>query len=105
MFGGVGFLLNGNLLVGVWKDSLLVRLGPDESDETQGAACQGVRHHEQADEGLGASASWRHSWRNVNRTTQAHLPLETAKAQVASSRFRAAAKGRLLTMIFPSQGV
>jgi hypothetical protein len=26
MFGGVGFLLNGNLLVGVWKDSLCVRL-------------------------------------------------------------------------------
>ena len=22
MFGGIGFLLNGNLLVGVWKDSL-----------------------------------------------------------------------------------
>ena len=33
MFGGIGFLLNGNLLVGVRKDSLLVRLGPDESDE------------------------------------------------------------------------
>jgi TfoX/Sxy family transcriptional regulator of competence genes len=33
MFGGVGFLLNGNLLVGVRQDSLLVRLGPDESDE------------------------------------------------------------------------
>jgi TfoX/Sxy family transcriptional regulator of competence genes len=33
MFGGVGFLLNGNLLVGVRKDSLLVRLGPDESNE------------------------------------------------------------------------
>jgi hypothetical protein len=32
MFGGFGFLLNGNLLVGVWKDSLIVRLGPDESD-------------------------------------------------------------------------
>ncbi len=30
MFGGVGFLLNGNLLVGVRKDSLLVRLGPLE---------------------------------------------------------------------------
>ncbi len=29
MFGGVGFLLNGNLLVGVWKESLVVRLGPD----------------------------------------------------------------------------
>jgi len=33
MFGGVGFLFNGNMLVGVWKDSLIVRLGPDEGDE------------------------------------------------------------------------
>jgi hypothetical protein len=33
MFGGVGFLLTGNLLVGVWKDSLIVRLGPEEGDE------------------------------------------------------------------------
>src|SRR6516225_4205813 len=33
MFGGVGFLLHGNMLVGVWKDSLIVRLGPDEGDE------------------------------------------------------------------------
>jgi TfoX/Sxy family transcriptional regulator of competence genes len=33
MFGGVGFLLNGNLLVGVRKDSLLVRLVPEQSDE------------------------------------------------------------------------
>ena len=32
MFGGIGFLLNGNLLVGVRKDSLLVRLGPEQSD-------------------------------------------------------------------------
>lgn len=32
MFGGVGLLLNGNMLVGVWKDSLIVRLGPDEGD-------------------------------------------------------------------------
>jgi TfoX/Sxy family transcriptional regulator of competence genes len=32
MFGGVGFLLRGNMLVGVWKDSLIVRLGPDEGD-------------------------------------------------------------------------
>ncbi|HKB03771.1 MAG TPA: TfoX/Sxy family protein [Gemmataceae bacterium] len=32
MFGGIGFLLNGNMLVGVWKDSLIVRLGPDEGD-------------------------------------------------------------------------
>jgi hypothetical protein len=33
MFGGVGFLLNGNLLVGVWKESLVVRLGKDEGEE------------------------------------------------------------------------
>ena len=32
MFGGVGFLLNRNMLVGVWKDSLIVRLGPDEGE-------------------------------------------------------------------------
>src|SRR3984893_10228144 len=35
MFGGVGFLLNGNMLVGVWKDSLIVRLGPDEGEEAR----------------------------------------------------------------------
>jgi TfoX/Sxy family transcriptional regulator of competence genes len=33
MFGGIGFLLNGNLLVGVWKDSLIVRIGPDGTEE------------------------------------------------------------------------
>jgi TfoX/Sxy family transcriptional regulator of competence genes len=33
MFGGVGFLLNGNLLVGIWKDSLCVRLGPEQAKE------------------------------------------------------------------------
>lgn len=27
MFGGVAFLLDGNMLVGVWKDSLVVRVG------------------------------------------------------------------------------
>src|SRR2546421_10130725 len=32
MFGGIGFLLNGNLLVGVWKDSLIVRLGPEPAE-------------------------------------------------------------------------
>lgn len=30
MFGGVAFLLNGNLCVGVWKSSLVARVGPDE---------------------------------------------------------------------------
>lgn len=33
MFGGVGFLLCGNLLVGVWKSSLVARLGPEQGTE------------------------------------------------------------------------
>jgi TfoX/Sxy family transcriptional regulator of competence genes len=32
MFGGVGFMLNGNMCVGVWKTSLIVRLGPELAD-------------------------------------------------------------------------
>lgn len=33
MFGGLGFLLNGNMLVGVWKNSLVARVGPDEYED------------------------------------------------------------------------
>jgi TfoX/Sxy family transcriptional regulator of competence genes len=33
MFGGVGFLLNGNMCVGVWKESLIVRLDPDQYED------------------------------------------------------------------------
>ena len=33
MFGGIGFLLHGNMLVGVWKEFLIARLGPDQGDE------------------------------------------------------------------------
>ena len=33
MFGGVGFLLNGNMCVGVWKDSLVARLGAEQGEE------------------------------------------------------------------------
>jgi hypothetical protein len=32
MFGGVVFLLDGHILVGVWKDSLIARLGPDAGE-------------------------------------------------------------------------
>lgn len=28
MFGGLGFLLRGNMLVGIWKNDLIVRLDP-----------------------------------------------------------------------------
>jgi TfoX/Sxy family transcriptional regulator of competence genes len=33
MFGGIGFLLNGNMLVGVWKDSLIARVGPEQYED------------------------------------------------------------------------
>jgi TfoX/Sxy family transcriptional regulator of competence genes len=29
MFGGIAFMLNGNMLVGVIKDAMIVRVGPD----------------------------------------------------------------------------
>lgn len=32
MFGGVGWLLNGNMCVGVWKDDLIARLGDEYHD-------------------------------------------------------------------------
>lgn len=32
MFGGLGFLLNGNMCVGVRKDDMIVRLAPEETD-------------------------------------------------------------------------
>jgi TfoX/Sxy family transcriptional regulator of competence genes len=33
MFGGVAFLLDGNMAVGLMGDELMVRVGPDRSDE------------------------------------------------------------------------
>jgi TfoX/Sxy family transcriptional regulator of competence genes len=33
MFGGICFLLNGNMLVGVWKEFLIARLGPEQGEE------------------------------------------------------------------------
>jgi TfoX/Sxy family transcriptional regulator of competence genes len=33
MFGGIGFLLNGNMCVGVSKDSLIVRLDAEQAEE------------------------------------------------------------------------
>ena len=32
MFGCVSFFSDGNVLVGVWKDRLIARLGPDEGE-------------------------------------------------------------------------
>src|SRR5262249_43813690 len=33
IFGGVVFFFSGNMLVGVWKNSLIVRLGQDQQEE------------------------------------------------------------------------
>lgn len=32
MFGGVGFMLQGNMAVGIHKDALMVRIDPDEHE-------------------------------------------------------------------------
>jgi hypothetical protein len=33
MFGGVGFLLRGNMCVGVWREFLILRLGREQAEE------------------------------------------------------------------------
>ena len=33
MFGGTAFLLNGNMLAGVWYDSLILRVGPTRYED------------------------------------------------------------------------
>jgi TfoX/Sxy family transcriptional regulator of competence genes len=33
MFGGVGFLLNGNMCVGIWKNSLISRIDPESYED------------------------------------------------------------------------
>ncbi len=33
MFGGIGYLLHGNMTVGVWKEFLIVRTGPDAYED------------------------------------------------------------------------
>ncbi|MBX9787857.1 MAG: TfoX/Sxy family protein [Pirellulales bacterium] len=31
MFGGLAFLVDGNMCVGIWKESLIARLGPEQA--------------------------------------------------------------------------
>lgn len=33
MFGGVGFLLRGNMCVGVWKEFLILRIGAEKAEK------------------------------------------------------------------------
>jgi TfoX/Sxy family transcriptional regulator of competence genes len=39
MFGGVCHLLNGNMLCGVYKDFLILRLGEKQAEEAGGLSC------------------------------------------------------------------
>ena len=39
MFGGVGFLLNGNMCVGIWKNSLIVRIDPESYEDALKEEC------------------------------------------------------------------
>jgi TfoX N-terminal domain len=36
MFGGIGFMLNGNMCCGVHRDEMIVRLAPEETDKALG---------------------------------------------------------------------
>lgn len=36
MFGGISFMLNGNLCVGVWKGSVIARVGPEQYEAALG---------------------------------------------------------------------
>ncbi|MEX1233026.1 MAG: TfoX/Sxy family protein [Planctomycetaceae bacterium] len=33
MFGGLGYLLNGHMCVGIWKNSLIARVGPEAYEQ------------------------------------------------------------------------
>jgi len=39
MFGGIGFLLNGNMCFGVHQDYLIIRMGPDEGEKALKQKC------------------------------------------------------------------
>ena len=34
MFGGIGFLLDGKMCIGVWKNSLIARIGPERWEKS-----------------------------------------------------------------------
>jgi TfoX/Sxy family transcriptional regulator of competence genes len=48
MFGGAGYLINGNMACGVHKEFLIVRVGPDHCQEALEK-----EHHRTGDDGLG----------------------------------------------------
>ena len=54
MFGGVCYLLNGNMVCGVYKDFLILRLGIEgAAPARQHPQVRGFRYHRPSDEGVG----------------------------------------------------
>ena len=54
MFGGITFLLQGNMCCGVHRNALIVRLGPEEAGRALGGASHtSLRSDWASDEGLG----------------------------------------------------
>ena len=53
MFGGIGYLINGNMACGIWQDSLVVRVRPGNYNDVPGpAAHHPVRCDRTRNEGL-----------------------------------------------------
>jgi hypothetical protein len=54
MFGGICYLINGNMCFGIWKDNLIVRMAPDlAADKLKDRNVKRIRYHRKADEGVG----------------------------------------------------
>lgn len=61
MFGGLAFMLRGNMLVGVLGDTLMARVGAKQEHPGPGQApCPAHGFHGQADEGLCACVAGGH---------------------------------------------
>ena len=61
MFGGVCFMINGNMCVGTWKDSLIVRLEREKARRNAGrTAHETCRHRGTDHEGMGTGGTAGH---------------------------------------------
>ena len=63
MFGGICFLLNGNMLAGVMKNGAMARVGKERESRRRSPLTGLSRSRSQGGEWAGLSASPRRSWR------------------------------------------
>ena len=84
MFGGVGFLLHGNMACGVNKDNLIVRVGRDAYDAARGKerSCGWRRFTHKRYESCTIPATLAYS------TEVAHARAKTPRAEFTSASFR-----------------